>query len=189
MLREHPRFRRLHFNRVEPHGDRVHYLRYCDVLVLLSRLPAESWFRLRAVQFNDRSRGASCLGYVRAVERREIAICALPRRVSLSGACGRSKALGRQFGAKLGAQWPYLAVRRFLLYDVFLHELGHLQIIDSKAKTHRRKFAGETKAQQFATTWRKDLWSKRFDHPDPIHNKPSHDEIETVMASDDPGGL
>ena len=33
---------------------------------------------------------------------------------------------------------------------MFLHELGHLQVVDSKAKTERHKFALETRAQDFA---------------------------------------
>jgi hypothetical protein len=45
-------------------------------------------------------------------------------------------------GAIRAKQWPHLAVRRFLLYNTFLHELGHIQIILPKAKTNRRKFAG-----------------------------------------------
>jgi hypothetical protein len=56
------------------------------------------------------------------------------------------------------------------LYDVFLHELGHLQLIDPKAQSDRRRFAGETKAQQFADEWRARLWAEPFVHPDPIHN-------------------
>jgi hypothetical protein len=64
-----------------------------------------------------------------------------------------------------------------MLYDVFLHELGHLQIIDPNARRLKRKFASETKAQEFADGWRNELWSKRFDHPDPIHNPPAPEEI------------
>jgi hypothetical protein len=76
------------------------------------------------------------------------------------------------FGAARGAQWPRPAVRRFLLYHVFLHELGHLQIVNPKAKSLRRRFASQTLAQEFANHWRSVLWSKPFDHPDPVHNAP-----------------
>jgi len=76
------------------------------------------------------------------------------------------------FGAVRGTQWPRLAVRRFLLYEVFLHELGHLQIVNPKAKTPRRRFASETLAQEFANHWRGILWAKPFDHPDSVHNPP-----------------
>lgn len=81
------------------------------------------------------------------------------------------------FGAKTGRQWPKLAVRRFLLYDVLLHEIGHLQIIDPESKDVRRKFAGETRAQEFADRWRKELWKEHFDHPDPVHNPPTDAEF------------
>jgi hypothetical protein len=64
-----------------------------------------------------------------------------------------------------------------MLYDVFLHELGHLQVVDSVATTERRKFAMETKAQEFAIGWCKRLWSEPFDHPDPVHNLPSEQEL------------
>jgi predicted Zn-dependent protease len=64
-----------------------------------------------------------------------------------------------------------------MLYDVFLHELGHLQIIDGDAGSVRRKFAMETKAQQFAMYWCKKLWSERFDHADPAHNAPTEQEF------------
>jgi hypothetical protein len=67
-------------------------------------------------------------------------------------------------------------VRRFFLYDVFLHELGHLQVIDPAAKNLKRRFASETLAEEFANRWRRSLWSKHFDHPDPIHNPPGKDE-------------
>jgi hypothetical protein len=84
------------------------------------------------------------------------------------------------FGAIRGTQWPELAIRRFLLYDVFLHELGHLQIIDPKAKGSERKFAREGKAQEFAMRWCKQLWSEPFNHPDPAHHPPSKDELRIL---------
>jgi tetratricopeptide (TPR) repeat protein len=40
-----------------------------------------------------------------------------------------------------------------MLYDVFLHELGHIQVVDRKAKSTRRRFASETRAQEFAEHW------------------------------------
>lgn len=75
-----------------------------------------------------------------------------------------------------GKQWSRVAVRRYLLYNVFLHELGHLQIVRAKAKTDRRRFASETLAQRFANRWRRILWSQHFDHFDPVHNAPQPDE-------------
>jgi hypothetical protein len=67
-----------------------------------------------------------------------------------------------------------------MLYDVFLHELGHLQIVEEKAKSVRRRFAVETRAQEFAEHWCRELWSQPFDHPDPVHNAPSCEELELV---------
>jgi hypothetical protein len=134
---------------------------------------------LRAVHFNDRGRGARTLGYVNRA-RREIALGALPPRISLTRFLVRGQSPA-EFGARRGAQWPYLAVRRFMLYDVFLHELGHLQIVDATASTVRRKFAIETRAQEFADHWRRELWSTLFVHEDPVHIAP--DDAESAAAA------
>ncbi len=140
--------KRIHYSYSRPGEKRRHYLNEDDVEVLLSRLPEELWARLRAVHFNDRGWGCRKLGYV-TMGFREIAICALPPRVSLSRyLIHRSP---REFGSRRGQQWTELAVRRFLLYDVFLHELGHLQIIEPDAKRLRRKFASETKLRSLPT--------------------------------------
>ncbi len=173
--------RRIKYSYTRPGELRRHYLNERDVQVLLDRLPTDVFARLRAVHFNDRSRGARVLGYVNR-GRREIAICALPPNVSLTRYSVRRSP--REFGAIRGLQWPERAVRRFLLYDVFLHELGHLQIVDAKATSVRRRFAGETKAKQFADYWRAKLWSEDFEHPDPIHNRPT--DVELDLLNDEP---
>ena len=184
---------RVHYSFSQPREKRKHYINAIDVETLLSRLPETIWTRLRHVHFNDRSRGCRWLGYVN-MGHREIAICALPPRVSLtrflvhrtSTRYGLSQT-PRQFGATTGQQWPELAVRRFMLYDVFLHELGHLQIVVPDATRLRRRFASETKAQQFADYWRERLWSTPFDHADPVHFRPSVDEIkELTVREPDP---
>jgi len=59
-----------------PGADRIHYVNQDDIRVVLSRLPADLCCRLKAVHFNDRSRGARVLGYVNRGHR-EIALCAL----------------------------------------------------------------------------------------------------------------
>lgn len=59
-----------------PGADRIHHVNEDDIRVILSRLPVDLCRRLRAVHFNDRSRGARVLGYVNR-GRREIALCAL----------------------------------------------------------------------------------------------------------------
>ena len=157
-------------------GNRKHFIGKEDVEMLLSRLPEELWSRLRGVHFNDRSWGNRTLGYVNR-GRREIAIVALPHRVSLNRCfAGRTRFASlhgspREFGAERRRQWPELAIRRFMLYEVFLHELGHLQIVHEKARVPKRRFAGETCANEFAARWRNHLWSQPFDHSDPIHNR------------------
>jgi len=169
--------KRTKYSYTRPGELRKHYVSGEDVQTVLDRLPIEVWSRLRAVHFNDRGFGVRRLGYVNRGHR-EIGLCALPPNVSLTRYLVRRSP--RQFGAIRGSQWPERAVRRFMLYDVFLHELGHLQIIDPKATSVRRRFASETKAQQFADDWRARLWSQPFEHPDPVHNAPSEVELETL---------
>ena len=166
------------FSVLKPRGDRIHHVTEEDIRVVLSRLPSEVCRRLRAVHFNDRSRGARVLGYVNR-GRREIALCALPPRLSLTRFLVRGQT-PNQFGAMRGRQWPTLAIRRFLLYDVFLHELGHLQVIDENAKSQRLKFAREKYAEEFAIDWCKRLWSQSFGHSDPVHSPPSAAELEAL---------
>ena len=150
--------------------DRKHYLNEEDVRLVLSRLPLEVWSSLRAVHFNDKSWGNRRLGYANPREH-EICICALPPRVSLTKALIRGQ-YPELFGAQRGRQWPEIAVRRFLLYDVLLHELGHLQMQILNHKSGRRTPARETRAERFADFWRDRLWAVRLDHPDPVHNPP-----------------
>jgi hypothetical protein len=173
------RLRRINFSFSRTGAGRTHYLTADDVRVLLSRLPEEVWRRLRAVHFNDRSVGRRTAGYVNR-GRREIAICAFPASVSCASYTSRTMGTSpHTFGAQRGVQWPRLAVRRFFLYDVFLHELGHLQIVDDDAKSLRRRFASETLAQEFANDWRRALWSRPFEHPDPVHNPPGKEELDS----------
>ncbi len=173
--------RHIRYSYTRPGEKRKHYLGPDDIEVLLGRLPENTYERLLAVHFNDRACGRRWFGYV-SRGHREIALCALPPRVSLSSCFVRSnrrrvQGSPRRFGAVRGAQWPETAVRRFLLYNGFLHELGHLQIVDPKARNVWRRFAGETKAQEFADHWRARLWSEPFEHPDPIHNPASELEL------------
>lgn len=159
-----------------PDGDRVHHVSPDDVRVVLSRLPEDAYDRLNVVHFNDQARGDRTLGYPTTRGRREVALCALPPRMSRTPFLTRRQS-PREFGARRGAQWPTLAIRRFLLYDVLLHEIGHLQIIVPGHRNPNREFASESKAQEFADLWRRELWSRPFDHPDPVHNPPSADEL------------
>jgi hypothetical protein len=166
---------RVKFSLSIPSADRIHYVTEEDVRIVLSRLPVEHWTRLRSVHFNDRSRGARVLGYVNR-GRREIALCALPPRLSLTRFLVRGQTT-EQFGARRGHKWPALAVRRFMLYDVFLHELGHLQLVDEDTPSVRLKFAREKLAQSFAVQWGNRLLSKPFVHSDPVHNPPTAEEF------------
>ena len=163
--------RKLRFKYIRPGCDRQHYVNEEDILVVLSRLREEIWQRLRAVYFSDCSCGARVLGSVRR-GRHEISICALPPRVSLTRGLVKGQTCA-EFGAVRGVQWPHLAVRRFILYDVFLHEVGHLQMVNVRARGEYRRFALEKYAQEFADKWRRKLWSEHFDHPDPAHNAPA----------------
>ncbi len=166
---------RIEFSTSIPGADRVHYVNEEDIRVVLSRLPLDVWHRVRAVHFNDCSRGARVLGYVNR-GRREIALCALPPRLSLTRSLVKDQT-PEQFGAKRGHKWPRIAVRRFILYDVFLHELGHLQLIDEDARSPRLKFAREKLAQAFAMQWCKRMWSEAYAHLDPVHNPPTSGEL------------
>jgi hypothetical protein len=169
---------KIRFSVSDPGADRVHHVNEEDVRTVLSRLPVDLWSRLRAVHFNDRSCGARVLGYVNR-GRREIALCALPPRMGLTRALVKGQA-PEQFGARRGRQWPALAIRRFLLYDVFLHELGHLQLIDENARSDRLQFAREKLAEEFAVEWCNRLWSEPFAHSDPVHNPPSQKELDPL---------
>ncbi len=169
---------RLRFSHTEPACDRVHYLTEDDVTVLIGRLPQECYQRLRVIHFNDAGRGARLLGYV-TKNNQEIAICALPPRVSLTRFLHRGQ-FPEQFGAKRRTQWPKLAVRRFLLYDVFLHELGHLQLVDDKRGSEKLRFAREKMAQEFSGRWRKRLWSVVDETLEVEHNPPSVKELQQI---------
>jgi hypothetical protein len=161
-----------------PGGARRHYVDQADVEIVLGRLPPDVTARIRRIHFTDDARGNRVLGYVTR-GRREIALNALPLHVSLNQFIGGTQS-APMFGAVKGAQWPPLAVRRFMLYDVLLHEIGHLQVIHEKARTVRRKFGEEIAAQDFANRWREDLWSKPFGHTDPVHDPPSGEEIAAL---------
>jgi len=157
--------------------DRIHHVSEDDVRTVLARLPDEVLKPLRTVYFNDHSRGGRCLGYANPPSG-EITLCALAPRLSLTRALlpGQSP---EQFGARRGRQWPALAVRRFLLYDVLLHELGHLQPLACRSRSQRLRFPREKLAEEFAMKWRRILWAKS-DHPDPVHNRASAAEISAL---------
>lgn len=150
---------------------------------MLNRLPSELIDRIKAIHFNDNGGGRRILGYTTTNGRREITLCAQPPRVSFFRVLVQrgEKKSPEDFGATRNYQWPPLAVRRLFLYNTLLHEIGHLQVIDPRAKTNRRMFADETMAEEFADNWREKLWSEEFLHPDPVHNRPSRVELDEVV--------
>ena len=158
----------------------VPYLSMSDINVAVHRIPEEYRLRLRDITTWHRSLGVRRLGSVRRRGRRDIDLCVmLPPRVSLGRYIGKGQN-AKEFGGPSRGQWPPWAVRRFMLYDVLLHELGHLQLINPKSKNWNRKYASEKLAQAFADKWRRKLFSQKFDHPDPIHNPPSKDELAWI---------
>jgi hypothetical protein len=172
------RLSRIRFSMARPGADRIHHINADDVRVVLSRLPFELWHRLRAVHFNDRARGSRVAGYV-TNGHREIALCALPPRISMTGFLVKGQA-PEQFGAARGQKWPPLAIRRFMLYDVFLHELGHLQMVDENRPSEKLRFAREKLAQAFAEDWCRRLWSLPFAHNDLVHNPPRLEDCKVL---------
>lgn len=169
---------KINMKRNEPHL--VPYLSEFDIEVAVNRIPEEFRKRLRDITTWHRSNGVRTLGFVQRRGRRDINLCImLPPRVSL----GRFLSKGQtalEFGAPSRGQWPPWAVRRFMLYDVLLHELGHLQLVNPKSKNWNRKYASETLAQDFANKWRHKLFIEPFDHSDPIHNPPADEELSWI---------
>jgi hypothetical protein len=171
---------RIKFTVLPPRADRVHHITPDDVRVVLGRLPVEVWEHLRAVHFNDKGM-ARWLGYANP-RSRELSICALPPRFSFNRYL-RAPLTAQQFGAEPGQQWPTIAIRRFLLYAVFLHELGHLQSVPGRRASSLLKYPREKLAQQFAVKWCDWLWSQPFDHPDPAHNPPVFEEASITVPA------
>lgn len=158
----------------------VRFVNDDDICAVLRRLPAEPKSRLGRVRLRS-SAATRVLGYVTARGRRDIVLaCRLPPRVSL-----RQFMYGGHFAVDYGApnrgQWPPWAVKRYLLFGVLLHELGHLQAVKPDVG-QKRGFAGETKADEFALKWRDALWAKGCDERDPAYHAPSEGEIEFLVA-------
>lgn len=160
--------------------DVVKYISQQDIEIVKQRIPKEFCTRLREIFIWGESYGVKQLGWVTKKGRRDVNLCVfLPYRVSLRQFLVKGQS-ALEFGTPIRGQWTPWAVRRFLLYDVFLHEIGHLQIIDSKNSNNNRKFASEPKAQEFADNLRRELWETQFDHLDPIHNSPQDDELAII---------
>src|SRR5690349_11620800 len=142
----------------------VSYVSLNDIQIVLDRIPADLRSRVREVFLSNKNYAVRVLGSVRTRGRRDITLyTVLPARVSLREYLGKGRNAA-EFGAPRRGQWPPWAVRRFLLYDTLLHEIGHLQLVRPKGRGWNRKFASETLAKDFATTWRRDLYATPFDH-------------------------
>lgn len=160
---------------------KVHLIRYIsiqEIRLVLSRVPQHYRKRVRHIFLENKCRGVRQLGCVIKNSRRDIWIYPwLPPRVSLKRFLYRGQS-AVEFGAPNVGQWTPWAVRRFLLYDVVLHELGHLQEIHPKKKDWRRRFAGESKAEEFADYWRRCLFAEdNFQHEDLVHFAPTEEEL------------
>lgn len=167
-------------NSTEPHL--VRYISSKDIDIAIKRVPEEYRSRVREITTWHTSEGVRKLGYVTKRGRRDINLCTwLPPRVSLGRYLRKSQS-AKEFGAPVRGQWTPWAVRRFMLYDVLLHELGHLQVVNAKSKSMRRKFADEKIAQDFAEEWKRKLFSTYFDHPDIIHNPPTDEELAFISV-------
>jgi hypothetical protein len=160
--------------------DVIRYITHSDLEIVKERIPKEFCSRLRDIFIWCESKGVKMLGYVTKRGRRDVNLSAfLPYRVSLRRFLVKGQS-ALEFGTAPRGQWTPWAIRRFLLYDVFLHEIGHLQIIDGQSSNNNRKFASETLAQKFADELRRKLWSSNFEHPDPVHNQPQPDELSII---------
>jgi hypothetical protein len=149
---------------------RVHHIGPEDVEVVLARLGPERTARLRSVTFLDAGKRVRELGFVQPGHR-DISLCALPAAISLNGFLLQGQSPER-YGASWDHPWPREAIRRFLMYDVLLHEIAHMQIVKTKSGGNRRRFADEPMAHELAFGWCDALWRERFEHPDPAHNAP-----------------
>ncbi|MEN0049701.1 MAG: hypothetical protein AAF806_21755 [Bacteroidota bacterium] len=160
-------------------NDLYRYLKKEDVLVLLNRLPLEEYEHLKSVTFKT-CRGGNAYGRVYHKRSAGIIICDQSARTSIRVTEAKRGSL-EEFGALNNMKWPTLAIRRFMLYDVFLHELKHTQLLKNGKKRIVDKIPLEKQAEEYAEYWRGELYQQHFDHPDPVHNLPSEAEKERLQ--------
>lgn len=152
------------------------YVDMVDVNTVLERLDPTLLDRLGDVRLLGSSRGGRQLGYVTTRGRRDVTLCSiLPIRISMREIMRRGNRAA-EFGAPKRGQWPSWAIRRLMLYQVLLHEIGHLQIVRASSRIKRR-FAAEPLADEFAADLRGTLYSTPSAHGDPVHNAPSDEEL------------
>jgi len=158
--------------------DLYRYLKKEDVLTLLNRLPLKEYEHLKSVTFKT-CEGADAYGFVYHRRPTSIVICDQSARTSIRNATAKRGSL-EEFGALNNRKWPTLALRRYLLYHTFLHELRHTQLLENGKKRTRDKMPLEKQADEYADHWRGELYQNYFKHPDPIHNLPSKTEKECL---------
>ncbi|MCP4593484.1 MAG: hypothetical protein GY842_22330 [bacterium] len=156
----------------------VSYFGYGDVHKVLLRVPGRFKERLREIHLRSARGGIRVLGCVTRGRRDIVLVCHLPPRVSLRRFIVPGQS-ATEFGAPRRGQWPPWAVRRFLLYDVLLHELGHLQLVAPGARPLNR-FAGEPLSQRFADKLRREIWADSLPGAASVHDPPTEDELEAL---------
>ena len=101
------------------------YIEETEIEALLSHLPDATWQDLHRVRFKNGADTGGRLGDVATHPDSEIVIFAQAYRVSLTPYLGRDET-PETYGAVDGSRWPVLAIKRFMLYNVLLAQLGRL---------------------------------------------------------------
>jgi len=146
-------------------GDRRFYVDADDVRSVIARLPKRFQRALARVRFDDVGWETYKAGYSKSGSR-EIALCALPPRVSLTRFLPSSVS-PHEFGAVRGSQWPALAVGRYQLYHVFPAMLIALE---------GRHGDGAAEMGTEARKLRHELWESASETLAPLHHAPGDDE-------------
>lgn len=163
--------KRLTFTRHPVGGDRRFFVLEEDVRVLYARLPRGEIRHLARVRFDDLGWTTYQAGYA-SPGGREVALCALPPRVSLTRFLG-PKQSPSEFGAVRGSQWPALAIRRYQLYHVFLRELARLEGVAPTRELDRR-----------ADALRRQLWEAGSEPG--VHAAPGEEERAAIAEHWEP---
>lgn len=152
-------------------GDRRFFVDEADVRAVIERLPKRFRRALARVRFDDVGWETYKAGYSKSGSR-EIALCALPPRVSLTRFLPNSVS-PHEFGAVRGAQWPALAVGRYQLYHVFLAMLIALE---------GRHGDGAAEMGTEARKLRHELWEATPPELGALHHAP--DEAESTRIAE-----
>jgi len=164
------------FHEKEVRGDLHRFVTKEDILTLLNRLPLEEYQQLKTVTF-ETCGGAYQFGYVFYKRVKGIVLCDQPLRMGMKEADAKRGHL-IEYGGLNNMKWPIIAIRRYMLYNVFLHELRHTHIVNPHKKLTRHKIPFEKLANEYSDFWRGELYKDKFDHHDPVHNLPTLDEQE-----------